>query len=78
MSEIFELIDTRYRIDSRSLQLKREELGLNMSQFAYACGWTCSYQWQLENDRVDSVSEATRNVVCDVIKNVRRENHESS
>jgi len=72
---MFKLIDTRYKIDGRRLQLTRERLGLNMSQFAYACGWSCSYQWQLENGRVDSVSEATKNVVEDVVENVRKKNY---
>ncbi len=66
---MFKLIDTRYKIDGRRLQLAREEMGLNMSQFAYACDWSCSYQWQLENDRVEAVSEATKNVIEDVIRN---------
>ena len=65
---MFELVDTKYKIDSRKLQLAREKSGYNMSQFAYACGWTTGYQWQLENDRVDAVSEATKNIIEDVLK----------
>jgi len=65
---MFELVDTRYKIDGRKLQLAREKTGLNMSEFAFVCDWSCSYQWQLENDRVYAVSEATKNVVEDVLK----------
>jgi len=66
---MFKLTDTRYRIDGRKLQLVREKMGLNMSEFAYACDWTCAYQWQLENGRVESVCEATKNVIEDVLYN---------
>lgn len=60
---IFKLHDQRYSIDGRELARARAETRLNMSEFAYRCGWTCAYQWQLENDRVESVSEATKNVI---------------
>ena len=60
---IFKLHDQRYSVDGRELARARAETGKNMSEFAYRCGWSCSYQWQLENDRVGSVSEATKNVV---------------
>lgn len=65
---MFTLVDTRYKIDSRKLRLAREETGKNQSEFAYACGWTPQYQWRLENDYVDSVSEATKNVIEDVLR----------
>ena len=65
---MFKLTDTRYKIDGRKLQLAREKTGLNMSEFAYACDWSPQYQWQLENDRVDAVSEATKNVIEDALK----------
>lgn len=65
---MFTLVDTRYKIDSRKLQLAREGISLNMSEFAYACGWTPQYQWRLENDYVNAVSEATKNVIEDVLK----------
>lgn len=67
----FKLVDTRYRVDGRELAWTREGLGLNQSQFAYACGWSSGYQWQLENGRVDSVSEATKNVIEDVIERTK-------
>ncbi len=65
---MFTLVDTRYKINSEKLQHAREETGLNMSEFAYACGWSPQYQWKLENRRVDAVSEATKNVIEDVLK----------
>ncbi len=64
---MFTLVDTRYKIDSRKLRLAREKIGLNMSEFAYACGWTPQYQWKLENSRVNAVSEATKNVIAGVL-----------
>ena len=60
---MFKLIDQRYQLDGRELARRRHETGLNMSEFAYRCGWTCSYQWKLENDFVDTVSEGTKNVI---------------
>lgn len=65
---MFKLTDTRYRINGRKLAQAREAMGLNQSQFAYACDWSSSYQWQLENGRVDAVSEATKNVIEGVLK----------
>lgn len=65
---MFKLVDTRYKIDGRKLVRAREGTGLNQSEFGYACGWTSGYQWQLENDRVDTVGEATKNVIEDVLK----------
>lgn len=65
---MFTLVDTRYKIDSRKLQLAREGINLNMSEFAYECGWSPQYQWKLENDYVPAVSEATKNVIEDVLK----------
>lgn len=66
---MFVLTDKRFKVNGRKIQLAREKIGLNMSQFAYACNWSCSYQWQLENDRVDTVCEATKNVIEDVLLN---------
>ncbi len=65
---IFELHDRRYRVDGRELARARAKTGLDMSEFAYRCGWSCSYQWQLENDRVETVAEATKNVVEGVLR----------
>lgn len=65
---MFELVDTRYRVDGRKLARAREKAGLNQSEFAFSCGWTSGYQWQLENGRVDTVGEATKNVIEDVLK----------
>lgn len=65
---VFRLTDTRYRVDGRKLAEAREKTGLNQSQFAYACDWSSSYQWQLENGRVDEVSEATKNVIEHVLE----------
>ena len=64
---MFELIDKRYKINGRKLQLKRESLKINMSQFAYACNWTLSYQWKLENNYIYTISESTKNVIEDVL-----------
>ena len=63
MMSIFKLHDQRYSIDGRELARARANTGLNMSEFAWKCGWSCSYQWQLENDCVESVAEATKNVI---------------
>ena len=63
MMDIFKLHDQRYSINGQELARARATTGLNMSEFAYKCGWSCSYQWQLENDLVESVAEATRNVI---------------
>lgn len=60
---IFKLHDQRYQIDGRELARARAETGMNMSEFAYRCRWTPQYQWQLENDRVESVGEGTKNVI---------------
>ena len=60
---MFKLIDQRYQIDGRKLARARHETGRNMSEFAYLCGWTPQYQWMLENDRVDTVSEGTKKVI---------------
>lgn len=65
---MFKLVDTRYKIDGRKLARARERAGLNQSECAYSCGWTSGYQWQLENDRVDTVGEATKNVIEDVLQ----------
>ena len=65
---IFKLHDQRYSVDGRELARMRVEMGKNMSEFAHKCGWTCSYQWQLENDIVESVSEATKNVIEGALK----------
>ena len=67
-ARMFKLIDTKYRIDGRKLQLAREKLGFNQSEFAYACDWTPQYQWRLENDRVETVSEGTKNVIEGVLR----------
>lgn len=63
MTKIFKLHDQRYQVDGRKLARARAGTGLNMSEFAYKCGWTCSYQWRLENDRVETVCEGTKNVI---------------
>ena len=60
---MFKLVDQRYKLDSRKLQLARERCSMNMSEFAYACGWSCGYQWQLENGRVTTISESTKKVI---------------
>lgn len=65
---MFKLVDTRYKIDSEKLRLAREKKNLNQSEFAFACGWSPQYQWRLENFYVESVSEATKNVIEDVLK----------
>ena len=67
-TRMFELTDKRYKIDGGKLARAREKTGLNQSEFAYSCGWTSGYQWQLENGRVDTVSEATKNVIEDVFQ----------
>jgi len=64
---MFKLSDQRYKIDGAKLQHARENIKMNMSQFAYACGWTCGYQWQLENGRVVTVSESTKKVIEGVL-----------
>ena len=65
---MFELIDQRYKIDSCKLRLAREKCNMNMSQFAYACGWSCSYQWRLENNCVATISESTKKVIEGALK----------
>lgn len=65
---MFKLVDTRYKIDGRKMARARERVGLNQSEFAFSCGWTSGYQWQLENDRVDTVGEATKNVIEGVLQ----------
>ena len=64
---IFKMIDQRFQSNGRALARGRAATGLNMSEFAYKCGWTCSYQWKLENDRVETVSEGTKNVMEGVL-----------
>ena len=65
---LFTLIDKRYKIDGRKLAQAREAKEMNMSEFAYACDWSPQYQWQLENGRIDSICEATMNVIKDNLK----------
>ena len=60
---MFKLVDQRYNLDSRKLQLARVRALMNMSEFAYVCGWSCGYQWQLENGRVTTISESTKKVI---------------
>jgi len=55
-------MDTRYKIDGRKLSRAREKK-YNQSEMAYVCGWSPSYQWQLENDRIDTISESTKKVI---------------
>lgn len=65
---IFKIIDKRYQIDGRELARSRAKTSLNMSEFAYRCGWSCSYQWKLENDRVDTLSEGAKKVIEGVLE----------
>jgi len=65
---MFKIVDRRYAIDGRKLQLAREEKGLNKSEFAYICGWTAGYQWQIENGEHYTVSESTKNVIESALK----------
>lgn len=68
---MFTLVDRRYKINGRKLQYARENISynsMNMSQFAFACGWTCGYQWKLENNRVETISESTKKVIESVLR----------
>lgn len=63
---MFELMDKRYKVDGHKLQREREKY-CTMSQFAYACTWSPSYQWKLENNYIDTIGESTKNVIEGVL-----------
>ena len=67
---MFKLLDQRYAVDSRAIVDARKAVGMTQSEFARVCGWSASYQWRLKNDRVDSVSEGTKNIVENAFKNL--------
>ena len=60
---LFKLVDQRFKFTGIELARARYKLNLNQSEFAYKCGWTAQYQWNLENDTYESISEATKNVI---------------
>ena len=67
MDELFQLVDQRFKFQGIDLARARCRLNMNQSEFAYKCGWTAQYQWNLENNCYDSISESTRNVLCDTL-----------
>jgi len=64
---MFTLVDQRFMFVGKDLARARSELNLNISEFAYKCGWTPQYQWNLENDIYESIPESTKKVIENVL-----------
>jgi len=65
---MFTLVDQRYKLDGPALMRARLEKNLTLTKFAEACAWSPAYQWKLEGHEIESISEATKNVIEDVLK----------
>ena len=65
---MFKLVDKRYAVDGRKVRIAREKKGLNLSEFAYICGWSPGYQWQIEDGCHRTISESTKNVIESSLK----------
>ena len=66
--KMFKLHDQRYTVDGAKLRRARMKKGYTQSQFAYICGWSGAYQWKLEAGRVETIGEATKNIIALVFK----------
>jgi len=60
---MFKLVDQRFTFVGKELARERTKTNLNISEFAYKCGWSAQYQWALENDVYESIPEATKKVI---------------
>lgn len=66
---VFTMHEKRYRLNGQQLaNVRRRTTELTSQQFAGACGWSPSYQSRLERGLVDTVSEATKNVIETVLR----------
>lgn len=60
---MFKLKDQRYAVDGSALRDERKRLGVKVSVFADACGWSAAYQYKLERGEIETVSESTKCVI---------------
>ena len=66
---MFKLCNQQYKLDSKALTRSRlDNTDMSIKRMAALCGWSYTYQWQLENGFVETVSEETKRVIEEVLK----------
>ena len=67
MDTMFKLMEQRFVIDGTLLRRRRKELDMTLKRFGFLCGWSFSYQWNLENV-TETVNESTKKVILGVLE----------